>query len=173
MTDETRKSLERCKPDELASQLTEWTTFKIVRIGRIIDRITCRLARLEGLNPNDFKLLVLVARLGEGTITAAIKHTTIDQGNTSKSVKRLLEQGMIRRRENPDSRRQVLLSVTDEGLDVVRRALPYRLEVERDMRNHFTAEDWKELDDRLAAILKLVGSPHFIEEIEYVYERDF
>lgn len=165
----------RTQPQEngfsLADQLDRMLTFKLVRIGRIVDRITARLARLENMPVNDFKLLILIARLRSTNIKEAIRQTTIDPGNTSKSVKALVKQGLVRSVSDPRDGRKRHLEITQAGLDIIERAFPVRVGFDREICALFDRSDLARLDADLQRILDQIDRPTLLDDVEVSYEN--
>ena len=92
--------------------------------ARIADQLTSALAQTCGLSINGFEILLRLesappAGLRLGELLSAVRLT---QPSLSRAVARLGRSGWLTRAGAPDDGRGVLVSITAEGRDVLRRA---------------------------------------------------
>jgi DNA-binding MarR family transcriptional regulator len=102
--------------------------------ARIADRLASALARSCGLSINDFEVLLRLdpvpppgLRLGE--LRSVVRLT---QPSLSREVARLEDRGWLDRADVPDDGRGVLVSITADGRDVLRRAVPVHAQTIRE-----------------------------------------
>ena len=62
------------------------------------------------------------------TIGQIVKHTGLEQGNISHLCKNLEKKGWIQRQRNPLDEREVLVSVTEKGQDLIQHVDGYALQ---------------------------------------------
>jgi DNA-binding MarR family transcriptional regulator len=110
-----------------------WTRLTAAH-ARIADRLASALARSCGLSINDFEVLLRLdpvsppgLRLGE--LRSAVRLT---QPSLSREVARLEDRGWLDRAVVPDDGRGVLVSITADGRDVLRRAVPVHAQTIRE-----------------------------------------
>jgi DNA-binding MarR family transcriptional regulator len=101
-----------------------WTTLTAAH-ARIADHLTSALARHCSLSINDFEILLRLEpapppglRLGD--LRSAVRLT---QPSLSRAVTRLAQRGWLARASVPDDGRGVLISITQDGRQVLRRAV--------------------------------------------------
>ena len=83
-----------------------------------------REAARHNLTPNEFNLLRACLRRGEEcTATELARILPVDASRISRIVTILVDRGLLRRRRLPDDRRVVMLSLSDEGVELTSRIL--------------------------------------------------
>lgn len=94
-------------------------------LSPVLDRVTLQ----------QFRALVLLAGTGPTRIGALAQRLGVHQSTFTRTTDRMVEAGIVRRVENPDNRREVLVEATEVGLAYVREVmLRRRQEVERSLR---------------------------------------
>ena len=141
--------------------LPSLVTNKIIRISRILDRQLVRLAHELGISVSDLRVIFLLGDRKNCTLKEVIDGTVLDQGNTSRVVARLEEQGLLQRGEDEDDARKILLSLSDTGLEILHRATPARLALEVMVMGHFSPEEQAALGQLLSRIDNLTKRPDF------------
>lgn len=69
-----------------------------------------------GMLPGAYKVFTTIARRGPVTSAVLREQLLIDKGQLSRTVRELEQLGLIARGEDPDDRRSIILSPTEEGL---------------------------------------------------------
>lgn len=146
-------------------------TYNLIRIGRIIDRGVARIAQKVGVGPPELRLLFLISRLKACTLTEAIRHTTINHGNTSRVAAKLLEDGLLERVPDDEDRRKKRLRVTEQGNAIVQRAYPYRVLLDRQILGGFSRKDREALEGFLKRISTTVYQPDFMDDLESHFDE--
>lgn len=111
-----------------------WTALTAAH-ARVTGRLGSALIRACGLSINEFELLLRLDRaappgLRLGELSSAVRLT---QPSLSRAVTRLVQHGWLRRTGAPDDRRGVLVTITPDGREVLRRAAAVHAEVIREL----------------------------------------
>lgn len=112
-----------------------------------------------GLQPGEFDVLAALRRAGsphELTPTRLFDATMISSGGMTARLDRLERMGLVARRPNPDDRRGVLVSLTDEGRTMIERAFPEHLANQARLTAALTADELSALSALLAKLLRSV-----------------
>jgi DNA-binding MarR family transcriptional regulator len=96
-----------------------------------------------------FRALVVLESHGETSLNALAEALDVNASSAMRMVDRLLAAGLVTRRENPNDRRQVLIGLTDDGADVVRRVTARR---RREITRIVTAMPDRRRADLVAAL---------------------
>jgi DNA-binding MarR family transcriptional regulator len=107
---------------------------RLARVRGHIDRSLDPVFEAHGLGAASFSVLVTLARIGdEGGVSQ--RRLTDELGLTSGTISvrmdRLVEQGLVDRRPDPESGRNTLISLTDRGRALFERVVPAHLANER------------------------------------------
>ncbi len=121
------------KPDDAIS-ITEYQTLAEFRYQlRRFLRFSEQAARAAGLEPQQHQLLLALKGLPEGkkaTIGALAERLQLAHHSTVELVDRLVERGFIQRSRDEADQRQVLITLTPQGEDVLRNlSLSHRAEL--------------------------------------------
>jgi DNA-binding MarR family transcriptional regulator len=160
-------------PDQVDQILAQWqrvrpdidvspmgVVFRVKRLARAFERATARNFGRHGLEPAEFDLLATLRRAGEpyrmsaGALGRALMITS---GSVTNRVDGLEDRGLIRRADDPDDRRGVLVELTPKGLRMVDAALEHHVETERGLLEGLTTTQRKELADLLRRLLIALG----------------
>jgi DNA-binding MarR family transcriptional regulator len=140
----------RARPDLDTSPMG--VVFRLKRLARAFERATAKNFSRHGLEPGQFDLLATLRRTGPphrlsaGKLATALMITT---GSVTNRVDGLEVAGLIRRLDDPDDRRGVLVELTAKGLRQVDAALEQHLATERDLLAGLTAAQQTQLTDLL------------------------
>jgi DNA-binding MarR family transcriptional regulator len=123
--------------------------------ARVSERLSAELARACGLSINDFEVLlrldhVAPAGLRLGELQPAVRLT---QPSLSRMVIRLEQHGWLARAGAPDDRRGVLVTITEAGQAVLRKAMPVHAGVISEvLLNRLAPAEQEQLADVLGRI---------------------
>lgn len=135
---------------------------RVSRIDRQVD-ILRRAAFAEfELEPWEFDVLAALRRAGEAATLSPgqlSSQTLVTSGTITNRVDRLERRALVRRERDPDDRRGISVVLTDEGRQLVDRALASWLERERTLLAGLPAQDQAALADMLRVILTTVDTP--------------
>ncbi len=127
--------------------------FELYRISRFV-RLLEGSAKKYGLTSGQFNTLFILDRAGELPIKKLIEYQRTTSGNITVILKNLYDRGLVRKRENPDDRRSVLISLSDEGKQLLDSILPEHLEYCKKTIENLKPEEMQTLHK----ILKKVGT---------------
>jgi len=183
------KSDGACSPrDSVDALLDSWAARRsdldfspvavVSRLDRVrghIDRALDRVFAEHGLTRPSFEVLVTLARLEEeGGVSQRrlMDELGLTSGTISVRIDRLVAHALVERRPDPDSKRNVLIALTDRGRNVFERVVPAHLsneerllaalsdderslleEILRKLVVEFEGSRSPEADDRLGLIL--------------------
>lgn len=82
-------------------------------------------------------LLDAVAEAGTIKVVELARVTGVPKGTVSKALQRLVRDGVVRREQTPDNRKEVLISLTDDGTQIQRAHQAMHEEMERGMLAFF------------------------------------
>lgn len=156
-----RGSGDTIKDDEIAKTIRNLPSYKIIRISRIIDHGVSRQAQSLGLSAAELRVLLLICRLGSCTLSEAIHETTVDQGNTSRLVSRLVDEGKLKRIADPQDGRKKKLQLTETGKQIIRQVFPLRIDLDERIFEGFSDAEREQFDDLLARVLDNVSQSGF------------
>src|SRR3954463_2528463 len=95
------------------------------------------------------RILVMLDDSGPLNMSAVAEGLGVNASNASRSCDRLVRAGLVDRRDDPDDRRNVLLTVTPQGRRLVASMLRQRRSILSGVIEHMSAAD----QQRLAAAL--------------------
>jgi DNA-binding MarR family transcriptional regulator len=131
---------------------------RITRLARHLDLARRAAFEAHGLENWEFDVLTALRRAGSPYQLSPgrlLRETMVTSGTMTNRVDRLAEKGLVVRRPDPDDRRGVLVSLTDEGRDRVDAALEDLLTQERDLLARLAPAE----QESLAALLRTVVAP--------------
>jgi len=109
----------------------------VARLSRIRARIDAELERVfraHGLGSATFAVLVTLARIGDERGVSQrqlMDELGLTSGTISVRMDRLVAEGLVDRRPDPDSRRTTLITLTPRGRELFERVVPAHLANER------------------------------------------
>ncbi|OZI50357.1 MarR family winged helix-turn-helix transcriptional regulator [Bordetella genomosp. 5] len=104
---------------------------RLFRLGIVAARSVDRAFKSHGLTQGEFDLLATLHRSGAHAGLSPqqlVSALLLSAGAMTNRLDRLEEAGLIARHPNPEDRRSVIVSLTPEGLRLIRRALNDYLE---------------------------------------------
>lgn len=101
--------------EEIAQLMVSWTSISMsLSQGKHFSQNLRQVSDL-GLTMPMFVALNVIAFDGRQTMTTLVEHLALSTSATSHMIQRLVELGLVERRDNPDDRRQKVLALTDDG----------------------------------------------------------
>lgn len=127
----------------------------ILRAGKIIDHKVSDVLKEFGVTHIQFNILrVLESRKPDKLSLSEIQHALLyETSDVSRLVDRLVRQGLVSRTINPANRRQLELSITKKGFDLIGKALP---KIEKSMRGYYRNEFSEAERDQLIEMMKRI-----------------
>jgi DNA-binding MarR family transcriptional regulator len=104
---------------------------------------------------------VLVVLCGEGPLRSGVlaERLGIHQSTLTRTADRLVAQGLIRRDTSQESRREILVDLTDSGRALVVRTLKQRREDLRKILESVPVKDRKKIREGFRAFAEAAGEP--------------
>ena len=144
--------VERPELDPSAKHITG----RIVRLASLIQQAyTARYAEL-GINGSDFGVLAPLRRAGapfELTPTELTRHRMITSGGMTAAIDRVERKGLVTRVPNPADRRGTLVRLTEQGRELMDRAMELHAEAEHELVAALSPGDAAELQRILRSLL--------------------
>jgi DNA-binding MarR family transcriptional regulator len=165
-----RQSDRECSPrDSVDVLLDSWAARRsdldfapvavVARLDRVrghVDRELDRVFAEHGLTRPSFEVLVTLARLEEeGGVTQRqlMDELGLTSGTVSVRIDRLVELSLVERRPDPDSKRNVLIELTERGREVFERVAPAHLANEARLLAALSDQDRRLLAELLRKLL--------------------
>ncbi|KAA0011819.1 MarR family transcriptional regulator [Billgrantia pellis] len=114
-----------------------------------------------GLQTGEFDVLATLRRSGAPYRlgpTQLFEALMVSSGGMTSRLDRLEKAGWIERSPNPEDRRGTLVSLTDEGLELMNRMLPRHVENEAKMLAALSREEQATLGELLGKLLESLAS---------------
>lgn len=131
----------------------------ISRLARVRSHVDAELDRLfaaHGLGSATFAVLVTLARIGDQRGVSQrrlMDELGLTSGTISVRMDRLVEEGLVVRRTDPDSKRTTLITLTDRGRELFERVVPAHLANERRLLSALTDDECRTLTALLRRLL--------------------
>lgn len=129
---------------------------RLFRFTQFADDALAEGVRPYGLQLGWFDLLASLRRAGapyELTPTQLIEATLLSSGGMTKRLDRLVEEGLVERRPDPDDRRGTLVRLTRRGKATIDRALEAHLRNEEALLGSLSAAERRTLDSLFRTLL--------------------
>ncbi|QSB06694.1 MarR family winged helix-turn-helix transcriptional regulator [Natronoglycomyces albus] len=129
---------------------------RLTRVARILDRELKKPFAAYGLQFSEFDILATLRRSGPPyRLTGAklMESTMVTSGAITHRVDRLLAKGLVTREDDPSNRRFVLITLTDEGKDIVEESLNAHLRNEERLLASLDHNQRQQLADLLRRLL--------------------
>lgn len=129
---------------------------RISRANELAGRATRAYFSSHGLQAGEFDVLATLRRSGAPfTLTPGelAESTMVSSAAITNRLSRLETKGLLRRRTDPDNRRNVLVALTKDGLDLVEQVVEGHLENERRLLAPLTPQEQTQLADLLERFL--------------------
>ncbi len=129
---------------------------RVSRLAKHLDRARRAAFAEHDLEPWEFDVLTALRRSGapyELSPGQLLRATLVTSGTMTNRIDRLAAAGLVRRRPDPEDRRGVLVSLTEEGMARVDAALADLLRRERELLAGLDKEAQRTLADHLRTLL--------------------
>jgi DNA-binding MarR family transcriptional regulator len=131
----------------------------VSRLARVRSHIDAELHRVfaaHGLSAASFGVLVTLARIGDERGVSQrrlMEELGLTSGTVSVRMDRLVDEGLVDRRPDPESRRNTLITLTPRGRELFERVVPAHLANERRLLSALTAAEQEALAGLLRTLL--------------------
>ncbi|HEY6687508.1 MAG TPA: MarR family transcriptional regulator [Propionibacteriaceae bacterium] len=132
---------------------------RISRLARHLDRLRANAFSAHDLESWEFDVLAALRRTGPPYRLSPgqlLRETLVTSGTMTNRVDRLVERGLVTRRDHPNDRRGVLVELTDAGRDAVDAALAELIAAERQIMAALDVADHDQLTRSLRLLLAWV-----------------
>jgi DNA-binding MarR family transcriptional regulator len=116
-----------------------------------------------GLTLPQMRVLTIVSRNGPLNLNAVARHLGVHPSNATRTCNRLVEAGLLDRRDNPDDRRNVVLTLTPAGRKVWDGVMDHRRRAIERVVRRLTPDEREQLAAGLSAFAR-VAEQTFEEE---------
>jgi DNA-binding MarR family transcriptional regulator len=127
---------------EAPASLFDLVNFSVSEFIGVSGALVTRICEGEfGITREEWQFIAMLAHLGEISPSELASATTIDRSQTSKSLRGLIEKGLVYRRVLPSDRRRAMVGVTSQGEQIYQRIFPRVLEVHHEVLKGFSEAD--------------------------------
>jgi DNA-binding MarR family transcriptional regulator len=143
-----------------STELEAWQAFLRASI-RLMDRLDAELDS-HGLSLADYEILVHLSgeAAGELRMTELAARTLVSRSGLTRRLDRLVDSGLVERRNCPTDRRGVFAVLTDDGRRRLKQAAPTHVEgVRRHFISQLAGQDLPALTASLNAVVESSVSP--------------
>lgn len=111
-----------------ADAVTDGVTDAVVTASRLLVAVSARsiASADETITFPQFRLLVLLASRGPMNLSALAEHLGVLPSTGTHMIDRLVTTGLVDRRVNPASRREIMIGLTDDGAAIAAKAAQKR-----------------------------------------------
>ncbi|MEV0400163.1 MarR family transcriptional regulator [Actinoallomurus sp. NPDC050550] len=157
----TESAIEPMQPDPTSAEDVDAVTSAVLTASRLLVRISVRsLASVgERVTLPQFRLLVVLATHRETKLVTLAEDLAVNPSTAMRMVERLVAAGLVSRRTNPASRREVLLRLTESGQQIVAEVTARRREEIAAIVAAIPADHRAGLVDGLRAFTEAGGEP--------------
>lgn len=128
---------------ERIAELEQHLTFKIARLSKLLDTHAARVIADTDLHLTDYRILMILNIFEPTTAADLGRLMVVDRAQISRTVRVLIQSGLVATADDPANLRKKLLSLTDAG-----RALVEELAPRYDARQDALIEQLSEQDLR-------------------------
>jgi DNA-binding MarR family transcriptional regulator len=103
----------------------------LMRASKVVSAAVARSVAVAGdrVSMPGLRVLVLLEARPSMNLTAVAEHLGVNTSTASRSCDRLVVEGLVDRRDDPDDRRNIALTLTKEGRHIVRAVMAERKRV--------------------------------------------
>lgn len=105
-----------------------------------------------GMNPTEFAVLEVLFSLGKQPIQIIGKKVLLASSSTTYVIDQLEKKGLIERVQSEDDRRVTLVSLTDEGQEMMESIFPQHSQVIKKLFEELSDEELYELGESLKTV---------------------
>lgn len=105
-----------------------------------------------GMNPTEFAVLEVLFSLGKQPIQIIGKKVLLASSSTTYVIDQLEKKGLVERVQSEDDRRVTLVSLTDEGQELMESIFPQHSQVIKQLFEELSDEELYELGESLKTV---------------------
>ncbi|HWV39567.1 MAG TPA: MarR family transcriptional regulator [Vulgatibacter sp.] len=121
--------------------LDDFLPYRLSVAANAVSRVIARSYEDAGLRTNEWRVLAVLAEDGPSSQQRLVGRTQMDKVAVSRAATALADEGLVRRREDPDDARALILSLTARGRALHRRLAPRALALEDALAEGLSARD--------------------------------
>ena len=141
------------------------------RAALLKDRIIDTHMEPHGITAAQFKVLIIMAQYGVDTPAELCRHLSLDSGSMTRMLDRLEQKGFLVRQRSEGDRRQVQLTLTEQGQLLADRLPHIGANAMNELAGAVTPDELKTLEYILKKILLAAGDPITIQRLGEHNER--
>jgi|CXWL01.1.fsa_nt_gi DNA-binding MarR family transcriptional regulator len=128
-------------------------TFRVSALSQLLGRLVeASVSRELGLSSRQWRVLVILYRLGEATSGDVTRASRLDHSQVSRASYELADKGLVAMRTDLQDRRRQLLSVTPAGVGLLRRGIVGSQYRQRRLRSRLGDADYDAFGRVLSAL---------------------
>jgi len=128
-------------------------TFRVQVLSQLLSRLVDASVRETlGLTSRQWRVLVIVNRLGPSTSGEVARHASFDHSQVSRVAFELAELGLLKQGSDSKDRRKQVLSLTPAATEMLRRGVPDSLARERRLRERLGEEQYRAFSEALQVL---------------------
>lgn len=149
------------RTDHVADDSVDAITDALLTASRLLVAISARsIADVdETLTIPQFRTLVILTHRGPVKLATLAGLLEVQPSTTGRMVERLVAAGLLDRRQNPDSRREMVVDLTTRGREVVTAVTAVRRKALADVVQQMAGDDRRGLVRALSAFSRAGGEP--------------
>jgi DNA-binding MarR family transcriptional regulator len=113
----------------------------------------------DHVTPTQLRILVLVERTPGTNLSTIAEALDVHPSNATRAVDRLVRAGFVARTESERDRRNLVLTITDEGEALLHRVMKHRRQAFERVLRQMDPDDRESLAAALAAFARAAGEP--------------
>ena len=130
--------------------LDDLLLYRMSRVVGVAGGMVIRLCEGRfGITRREWRLIAVLASLGELGSSQLAEHAQLDRARTSKAVGSLVEKRLVSRVARAGDRRQVLLALTEAGQALFAELFPLVASINAELMGDLGSEDAARLDESL------------------------
>lgn len=142
-------------------------TYRVSVLAQTLSRLVdASVGRTLGLTTRQWRVLVILNRLGTSASGEVARVASYDHSQVSRVVVELADKGLVTQTNDPADRRRQILSLTREGIEVLRNGIPGSMERESRLRARLGTKQYEAfcqaveaLEDEAHALLRELDEP--------------
>ncbi len=150
------------KRDPLGRPFNRNLTYRFARVQAKLNSQASRLLMREaGISLTQWRMLLTIGSLKGGRLSDIVRESTLDKGQVSRTLKKMVADGLVNREAIEGDQRASGLTLTDKGQALLNRVLPKMTKRREFLTAALTAAELDTFFDILAKIELSAGADEF------------
>ncbi len=134
------------KIQDRGAVLNDMITYRLSRLQAKLNAQATRILKENGgLTLTQWRILVVLDLRGEVTLARMVRETKFDKGLLSRTIKTMIQKGLVTSKISESDQRQNLLTMTDKGYAKFEKALPLMRGRQRELLHSFSEQQRADL----------------------------